>query len=124
MDKKEQNTAQVQIRIQPSLYERFKKMCEKKYGTISGVIKDLMVKAVEESEGIKRLNIRYYDENGKYLDHGRLIGSIANIGDTIHPFMTVNGECNWKVVDVKIPSNDSCFEICVKDLGIKSNEDK
>jgi predicted DNA-binding protein len=48
--KKEQNTSQLQIRIQPSLYERLKKVCEHKYKSISGTMKDLIVKFVEENE--------------------------------------------------------------------------
>ena len=59
------------------------------------------------------------DENGKYLDHGRLsgIGNLPNVDDVIHPFMTIHGDCNWKVIDVKTLLNDFCFEIYVKDLG-------
>ena len=50
MAKKEQNTAQLQIRIQPSLYDRLKKVCDCKYKSISGAMKDLIVKFVEENE--------------------------------------------------------------------------
>ena len=50
MTKKEQNTAQLQIRIQPSLYDRLKKVCDKKYKSISGAMKDLIVKFVEDNE--------------------------------------------------------------------------
>lgn len=50
MNKKERNTGQLQIRIQPSLFDRFRKICEKKYASISGVIKELIVKYVEENE--------------------------------------------------------------------------
>ena len=50
MEKKEQNTGQLQIRIQPTLYERFKKICERKYASISSVVKELVVKYVEDNE--------------------------------------------------------------------------
>jgi predicted DNA-binding protein len=50
MDKKEQNTGQLQIRIQPSLHKRLKKVCERKYKTISSTIKDLIVEFIKENE--------------------------------------------------------------------------
>lgn len=60
-----------------------------------------------------RINVRYYDRNG-YLDHGRMIyETIPAKGDIVHPFMGKNGQCNWRVFDVKMPENDSCFEIYV-----------
>ena len=125
MEKKEQNTGQLQIRIQPSLYERFRKICEKKYASISSVVKDLIVKFVEGSEAemgiyehVGRLNVRYYDKDGKYLDHGRMIyKTLPMAGDIIHPFITIHGDCDWKVVEVKMPTDDTCFEIYVEDLG-------
>lgn len=51
MDKKELNTAQLQIRIQPSLFEQFKMVCDKKYKSVSGMLKDLIVKCIEEHKG-------------------------------------------------------------------------
>jgi predicted DNA-binding protein len=51
MNKKEQNTSQLQIRIRPSLLEKFKKVCEKKYKSVAGAIKEMIVKFVEENEG-------------------------------------------------------------------------
>jgi predicted DNA-binding protein len=50
MNKKEQNTNQMRICIQPSLHKRLKKVCEQKYKTVSGVIKDLILVFVEENE--------------------------------------------------------------------------
>jgi hypothetical protein len=50
MNKKEQNTDQLQIRIQPSLFKKFKKTCEKKYKSVSGALKDLIIKFVEENK--------------------------------------------------------------------------
>ena len=50
MSKKEQNTAQMLIRIQPSLYEKFKLVCDKKYTSVSGMVKEMIVKFVEENE--------------------------------------------------------------------------
>jgi ribA/ribD-fused uncharacterized protein len=40
-------------------------------------------------------------------------------GDIVHPFGTINGYCNWKVVDVKTPENDVCYEIYIEDLDNK-----
>jgi predicted DNA-binding protein len=51
MDKKEQNTMQMQIRIQPSLYRRLQAISEAKYKSVSGLIKDLIVKFLDENEG-------------------------------------------------------------------------
>lgn len=65
-----------------------------------------------------RLNVRYYDKDGKYIDHGRMIYPIIPIKDEIiHPFHTAFGKCDWKVIEVKMPDNDSCFEIYIEDLG-------
>ena len=50
MDKKEQNSDQLQIRIRPSLLKKFKKTCEKNYKSVSGAIKDLMLRFVKEGE--------------------------------------------------------------------------
>lgn len=50
MKNKEQNTAQLQIRIQPSLFECFKKVCDEKYKSVSGTLKDLIVEFVEKNE--------------------------------------------------------------------------
>ena len=48
--KKEKNTAQLQIRIRPSLLKRFKKVCDKKYKSVAGAVKEVIVKFVEENE--------------------------------------------------------------------------
>ena len=50
MKKKELNTGQLQIRIQPSLHEKFKEVCERKYASISSVVKELIVKFLEDNE--------------------------------------------------------------------------
>jgi hypothetical protein len=50
MDKKELNTSQVQIRIQPSLFKKFKSVCDKKYKSVSGMLKDLIVRCIEENK--------------------------------------------------------------------------
>ena len=50
MNKKEQNTAQLQIRIQPSLFKKFKLVCDKRYKSVSGMLKDLIVKCIDENE--------------------------------------------------------------------------
>ena len=64
-----------------------------------------------------RLNVRYYDKDGKYLDHGRMIyQSIPAPGEVIHPFTTTKGSVSWKVIDVKMPENDPCFEFYVECL--------
>jgi hypothetical protein len=50
MNKKEKATEQMLVWLQPSLYARFKKICEKKYSSVSGTIKELMIKFVEANE--------------------------------------------------------------------------
>lgn len=50
MDKKEQNTAQLQIRIRPSLYDKLKKTCQKRYISVSGAIKGMILDFIEQNE--------------------------------------------------------------------------
>jgi phage-related protein len=50
MNTKEKATAQMLVWIQPSLYKQFKKVCEKKYSSVSGMVKKLMVKFIEENK--------------------------------------------------------------------------
>ena len=47
---KEKATKDVNFRIQPSLYEQFQKRCTKKYKKISEVIRELMLKYIEENK--------------------------------------------------------------------------
>jgi hypothetical protein len=71
-----------------------------------------------------RQHVRYYSKDGKYMDHGRMIYETLPVpGDIIHPFITINGPCNWKVHEVKMPDNDPCVEIIVEkqDENIKVN---
>ena len=46
--KKEKFTQEIRIVVPPSLYSPFLKRCEEKYKTISEVLRELMVKYVEE----------------------------------------------------------------------------
>ena len=50
MDKKEKSTEQMLVFMQPSLYKRFRKVCEKKYSSVSGIVKKLIVEFVEKNE--------------------------------------------------------------------------
>ena len=66
----------------------------------------------------KRLYVRYYDKNGNYLDHGRMmLDSIPQINEIIHPFKTTKGDCNWRIIKIEIPENDSCYEFHIEDIG-------
>ena len=49
-NKKEKSTEQLMLWIQPTLYKRFKKVCEKKYSSVSGMVKKLIVDFVEKNE--------------------------------------------------------------------------
>jgi len=44
---KEKLTEEIRVMVQPSLYRSFKKSCNKKYKTISEVIRDYMVQYIE-----------------------------------------------------------------------------
>jgi len=60
-----------------------------------------------------RVNVRYYSENGKYLDHGRFIyKTLPTVNEIIRPFPTTV----WRVVETKIPPNDPCVEIYIKEI--------
>ena len=48
--KKEKYTEEIRIVVPPSLYAPFVEKCEKKYKTISEVLRELMVKYLEEGE--------------------------------------------------------------------------
>jgi hypothetical protein len=50
MDKKEKSTEQMLVFMQPSLYKRFRKVCEKKYSSVSGMVKKLILEFVEKNE--------------------------------------------------------------------------
>ncbi len=57
-----------------------------------------------------RKYVRYYNLNGVYLDHGRMIySSIPSVGQIIKPFPG----CLWEVIEVKFPENDQCIEIFI-----------
>lgn len=46
---KEKATKDVNLRIQPSLYQKFTKICNKNYKKKSEVIRELMLKYIEEN---------------------------------------------------------------------------
>ena len=46
--KKEKITREIRVLMQPSLYERLEKKCQEKYKTISDIIRELVVKYLEE----------------------------------------------------------------------------
>ena len=48
--KKEKYTEEIRIVVPPSLYAPFLKKCRKKYKTISEVLRELMVKYIEENK--------------------------------------------------------------------------
>jgi len=50
MSKKEKSTEQLMLWVPPSLNKKFKKVCEKKYSSVSGMIKELMVKFIEANK--------------------------------------------------------------------------
>jgi predicted DNA-binding protein len=47
---RENSDKEMQIRMPPSLYERFKTICDGRYKSVSAVVKELMVKFVEDNE--------------------------------------------------------------------------
>jgi len=49
-NKKEQSNSQLQIRIPFSLLKRLKGVCNQKYRSVSSVVKELILKFVEENE--------------------------------------------------------------------------
>ena len=46
--KKEKFTQEIRLVVPPSLRENFKEKCEKKYKTVSQVLRELMVEYLEE----------------------------------------------------------------------------
>jgi metal-responsive CopG/Arc/MetJ family transcriptional regulator len=48
-NKKEKITELLNIRIQPTLMEKFKKKCNKNYKTFSEVIRELIIRYIEKS---------------------------------------------------------------------------
>ncbi len=47
---KEKSTRDVNLRVQPSLYNQFQKQCTKNYKKVSEVIRELMLKYIEENK--------------------------------------------------------------------------
>lgn len=64
-----------------------------------------------------RLNVRYYDKDGNYVDHGRMIyEEVPKVGDIVSPFYYDKGKCQWKVLEVRFPEDDPCMEVQFEDI--------
>lgn len=50
MAKKEKNTKAIRVVMQPSLYEKLIKVCDRNYTTVSAAIRDMIVKYTKESD--------------------------------------------------------------------------
>lgn len=53
--KKEKSSAQLHIAIRPSLLKKFELICDKNYKSVSGLVKELMVKYIEENK--EKINV-------------------------------------------------------------------
>lgn len=97
-------------------------LVSKKMGGITGYLGKMKQTLTDHVEQVKkeehpglfehqsRRNVRYYNRNNEYFDHGRMIyKEIPEVGEFISPFP----KCNWKVLEVRFPDNDDSVELYV-----------
>lgn len=64
-----------------------------------------------------RNHIRYYNQNGEFINHGEFIyESLPQIGDIINPVLEKTSAGEMRVLKLNSPENHDFYEIYIEEL--------